>query len=159
VVPQDAQLPAALVRRGITRRGAANGEFEIDHFNVAADSQLAAIADQIRTHKYPYWGASIYRAKRHETFLNYYVPIQSQGCLCQTHRLVVRALHPCACRARYKRELLSTGSGRTSKEWFPRIFPRNETHVRAMFCGELQDHSRPDRRKLFVLWANCWWAL
>ena len=56
-------------------RGAANGEFEIDHFNVVADSQFAALADQIRTQKNPYWGAPLYRAQRHETFLNYYVPV------------------------------------------------------------------------------------
>jgi adenylate cyclase len=33
-------------------RGAAGTDFAIDHFNVAADSQFAALADQIRTHKY-----------------------------------------------------------------------------------------------------------
>src|SRR5215831_16257043 len=35
-------------------RGAAGIGFENDHFNVAADSQFAALADQIRTHKDPY---------------------------------------------------------------------------------------------------------
>jgi adenylate cyclase len=45
-------------------RGAAGTDFAIDHFNVAADSQFAALADQIRTHKYPYWGVPIYRALR-----------------------------------------------------------------------------------------------
>ena len=58
-------------------RGAAGTQFEIDHFNVAADSQFAALADQIRTHKYPYWGAPIYRPRWQETFLNYFVPIWS----------------------------------------------------------------------------------
>jgi adenylate cyclase len=57
-------------------RGAAAGtEFAIDHFNIASDSQFAALADQIRTHKYPYWGAPIYRERWQETFLNYFVPI------------------------------------------------------------------------------------
>ncbi len=58
-------------------RGAAGTAFAIDHFNVAADSQFAALADQIRTHKYPYWGAPIYRPQWQETFLNYFVPIWS----------------------------------------------------------------------------------
>jgi adenylate cyclase len=58
-------------------RGAAGKGFEIDHFNVAADSQFAALADQIRTHKDPYWGAPIYRARWQETFLDYLVPIWS----------------------------------------------------------------------------------
>ncbi len=58
-------------------RGAAGTQFGIDHFNVAADSQFAALADQIRTHKYPYWGAPIYRPQWQETFLNYFVPIWS----------------------------------------------------------------------------------
>jgi adenylate cyclase len=56
-------------------RGATGTDFAIDHFNVAADSQFAALADQIRTHKYPYWGAPIYRPQWQETFLNYFVPI------------------------------------------------------------------------------------
>jgi adenylate cyclase len=60
-------------------RGAAGTEFEIDHFNVMADSQFAALADQIRTRKYPYWGTPIYRAQWQETFLNYFVPIWSGG--------------------------------------------------------------------------------
>jgi adenylate cyclase len=58
-------------------RGAAGTAFPIDHFNVATDSQFAALADQIRTHKYPYWGAPIYRPQWQETFLNYFVPIWS----------------------------------------------------------------------------------
>ena len=58
-------------------RGASNTEFQIDHFNVAGDSQFAALAAQIRTRKYPYWGSPIYRAQRQETFLNYRVPIWS----------------------------------------------------------------------------------
>jgi adenylate cyclase len=58
-------------------RGTAATEFTIDNFNVAADSQFAAFADQIRTHKHPYWGAPIYRAPWQETFLNYFVPIWS----------------------------------------------------------------------------------
>jgi adenylate cyclase len=58
-------------------RGASNTEFQIDHFNVAGDSQFAAFADQIRTRKHPYWGAPLYREQRQETFLNYRVPIWS----------------------------------------------------------------------------------
>ena len=58
-------------------RGAAATEFTIENFSVAADSQFAAFADQIRTHKRPYWGAPIYRAQWQETFLNYFVPIWS----------------------------------------------------------------------------------
>ena len=56
-------------------RDASSTEFQIDHFNVAGDSQFAALAAQIRTRKYPYWGPPIYRAQRQETFLNYRVPI------------------------------------------------------------------------------------
>jgi len=58
-------------------RGASNTEFQIDHFNVARDSQFAALDAQIRTRKHPYWGPPIYRAERQETFLNYRVPIWS----------------------------------------------------------------------------------
>ena len=58
-------------------RGAAATEFTIENFNVAADSQFAAFAEQIRTHKHPYWGAPIYRVPWQETFLNYFVPIWS----------------------------------------------------------------------------------
>jgi adenylate cyclase len=60
-------------------RGAAGTGFEIDHLNVAADSQFAVLAGEIRTHKYAYWGAPIYRARFRETFLNYLVPIWSGG--------------------------------------------------------------------------------
>lgn len=42
-------------------RSASNTEFQIDHFNVAGDSQFAALADQIRTRKRPYWGPPVYR--------------------------------------------------------------------------------------------------
>jgi adenylate cyclase len=58
-------------------RGAPKTEFQIDHFNVAGDSQLAALAAQIRIRKHPYWGPPIYRAQRQETFLNYCIPIWS----------------------------------------------------------------------------------
>jgi adenylate cyclase len=56
-------------------RGKGDAEYEIDRFNVAVDSQLSELADQIRTHKYPYWGEPIYRVRFQETFLNYCVPI------------------------------------------------------------------------------------
>ena len=56
-------------------RGATATEFTIENFDVAADAQFAAFADQIRTHKHPYWGAPIYRVPWQETFLNYFVPI------------------------------------------------------------------------------------
>jgi adenylate cyclase len=58
-------------------RGAAATEFTIENFDVAADSQFAAFADQIHAHKHPYWGAPVYRAAWQETFLNYFVPIWS----------------------------------------------------------------------------------
>ena len=58
-------------------RGASNAEIQIDHFNVAGDSQFAALADQIRTRKHPYWGPPLYREQRQETFLNYRIPIWS----------------------------------------------------------------------------------
>lgn len=44
-------------------RGASNTEFQIDHFNVAGDSQFAALDAQIRTRKHRYWGPPIYRAE------------------------------------------------------------------------------------------------
>jgi adenylate cyclase len=56
-------------------RGATNTELQIDHFNVAEDSQFAALADQVRIRKYPYWGAPVYREQRQETFLSYRIPI------------------------------------------------------------------------------------
>jgi adenylate cyclase len=57
-------------------RGAAAGTgFAIDRFDIETDSQVAALADQTRTHKRPYWGAPIYRPQWQETFLNYLVPI------------------------------------------------------------------------------------
>jgi adenylate cyclase len=56
-------------------RGAAATEYTIDNFDVATDRQFAVFADQIRAHKHPYWGAPVYRAPWHETFLNYFVPI------------------------------------------------------------------------------------
>src|SRR5262245_18526726 len=59
-------------RSAVPRSGT---EFAIDHFNIASDSQFAALADQIRTHKSPYWGTPIYRERWQETFLNYFVPI------------------------------------------------------------------------------------
>jgi adenylate cyclase len=59
----------------VVRGTAAGAEFAIDRFNIAADGQIAVLADQIRTHKYPYWGAPIYRPQWEETFLNYFVPM------------------------------------------------------------------------------------
>jgi adenylate cyclase len=59
----------------VVRGAAAGTEFAIDYFNIATDSQFAALADQIRMHKSPYWGAPIYRSQWQETFLNYFVPI------------------------------------------------------------------------------------
>jgi adenylate cyclase len=58
-------------------RGGSNTEFQIDHFNVAGNSQFAALADQIRARKHPYWGPPVYLEQRQETFLNYRVPIWS----------------------------------------------------------------------------------
>jgi adenylate cyclase len=56
-------------------RGAAGTAFPTDRFNIATDSQLAPLADQARSHRYPYWGAPVYRPQFQETFLNYSVPI------------------------------------------------------------------------------------
>ena len=56
-------------------RGASNTEFQVDHFNIVEDTQLLALAAQIRTHKHRYWGPPLYRERRQETFLNYRVPI------------------------------------------------------------------------------------
>ena len=58
-------------------RGATATEFTVENFDVTADRQFAAFADQIRTHKHPYWVPPIYRAPWQETFLNYFVPIWS----------------------------------------------------------------------------------
>jgi adenylate cyclase len=58
-------------------RGATATEFTIENFDVTADRQFAAFADQIRTRRHPYWVAPIYRAPWQETFLNYFVPIWS----------------------------------------------------------------------------------
>jgi adenylate cyclase len=56
-------------------RGATATQFTIENFDVSADAQFAAFAEQIRTHKHPYWGAPVYRVPWQETFLNYFVPI------------------------------------------------------------------------------------
>ena len=58
-------------------RGASNTKVQIDRFNFAGDSQFAALADEIRSRKHPYWGPPLYREQRQETFLNYRVPIWS----------------------------------------------------------------------------------
>jgi len=63
-------------------RGAAGTGPEVDHFNVAADNQFAVLADQIRTHKYPYWGGPIYRERWQETFLNFSRPYLERGHVC-----------------------------------------------------------------------------
>jgi adenylate cyclase len=52
-------------------------EFEVDRFEIAADSQFATVAARIRARKEPHWGMPVYRANRQETFLNYRVPIWS----------------------------------------------------------------------------------
>jgi adenylate cyclase len=56
-------------------RGATATQFTIENFDVAADAQFAAFANEIRTRKHPYWAAPIYRVPWQETFLNYFVPI------------------------------------------------------------------------------------
>jgi adenylate cyclase len=56
-------------------RGAITTQFTVEDFDVADDIQFAAFAQQIRTHKMPYWGAPVYRPAWQETFLNYFVPI------------------------------------------------------------------------------------
>jgi adenylate cyclase len=58
-------------------RAGPDAELQVDRFDVAADPQFAALASRIRTRKQPHWGPPIYRAQRHETFLNYRVPIWS----------------------------------------------------------------------------------
>ena len=63
----------------VVRGAAAGTDFAIDHFNVASDSQFAALADQISIHKSPYWGAPIYRPQWQETFLNYFVPLWNRN--------------------------------------------------------------------------------
>jgi len=47
----------------------------------------------------------------------------------------------------------------TFSEQIPRIFPRNEAHVRATFCGDLQRAIPADERKVFDLLGNRWRAL
>jgi adenylate cyclase len=56
-------------------RGTSATAFTVESFDVAADAQFAMLANEIRTHKHPYWGAPIYRVSWQETFLNYFVPI------------------------------------------------------------------------------------
>ncbi len=56
-------------------RGAITTQFTVEEFDVAVDQQFAAYAEQIRTHKRPYWGTPVYRVSWQETFLNYFVPI------------------------------------------------------------------------------------
>jgi adenylate cyclase len=40
-------------------RGVLNKELQVDHFKIAEDSQFAALANQIRTRKQPYWGLPV----------------------------------------------------------------------------------------------------
>jgi adenylate cyclase len=56
-------------------RVATDAGFQIDHFNVSTDNQVALLAEQIRTRKEPYWGRPYYRAERGETYLAYRLPI------------------------------------------------------------------------------------
>ncbi len=66
-------------------RGASETDYQVDHFDVGSNSQLAAFANQIRTRKDPYWGPPVYRQRQQETYLNYRVPIRDGevylGCL------------------------------------------------------------------------------
>jgi adenylate cyclase len=56
-------------------RDASSAEFQVDHFDIAGDTQFTALAAEIRNHKRPYWGPPLYRERSQETFLNYRVPI------------------------------------------------------------------------------------
>jgi len=56
-------------------RGESNSDYRTDRFDGGADSQFVAVAEQTRSRKEPYWGPPVYREQRHETFLNYRVPI------------------------------------------------------------------------------------
>ena len=56
-------------------RGEAGTGPRLDRFDVARDSQFAALAALIRTRKDPHWGPPVYRKQTQETYLNYRVPI------------------------------------------------------------------------------------
>lgn len=56
-------------------RGETTTEFRLDRLDITADRQLAEVADEIRTHKEPYWGPPLYREPTQTTLLNYRVPI------------------------------------------------------------------------------------
>lgn len=56
-------------------RVASDAQFRVDHFALAADSQIAALGASIRVRKKPYWGPPIYLEQRGDTYLNYRVPI------------------------------------------------------------------------------------
>ena len=58
-------------------RAASDPPFRIDHFDVSSDKQMAALADQVRTRREPYWGQPIYREQRQEAYLYYCVPIRN----------------------------------------------------------------------------------
>jgi len=80
-VPQVDAMALGDANGGALRvlRVATGAGFQVDHFDIRADSELAAIAAQIRAHKAPYWGQPAYRRARGETFLNYRVPIWNGG--------------------------------------------------------------------------------
>jgi adenylate cyclase len=48
-----------------------------DRLGSRDDSQLARLADNMRSRKEPYWGRPVFRKERGETFLNYCLPIWS----------------------------------------------------------------------------------
>jgi adenylate cyclase len=56
-------------------RGASDGQARVDRFDVAADSQIAALGETIRLRKEPFWGEPVYLERRGDNYLNYRVPI------------------------------------------------------------------------------------
>ncbi len=56
-------------------RVASDAQFRIDRFEVAADGQMVALSDSIRSRKEPYWGPPVYLEQRGDSYLNYRVPI------------------------------------------------------------------------------------
>jgi adenylate cyclase len=57
-------------------RGGSGVGYHLNRMDIAGDSQLTAMAEEIRTKPAAYWGDPVYRDARRKTYLSYRVPIR-----------------------------------------------------------------------------------
>jgi adenylate cyclase len=58
-------------------RVASPRQVQVSYFDLASDTQLAALAAPVRAHTRPFWGKPVYRPHKQETFLYYWIPIRN----------------------------------------------------------------------------------